>query len=363
MKFATAALAILPLLALSACGEPAPSAKPQASAALPAPAVTPAPLEIPPITASASPLARAIDDATWSPDVPAGVPVRNLLIRAEVLLSRAHFSPGVIDGRDGANLKNALSAYERANGLPEDGLLDDAVWTKLASDQGPVMTDYTITEADTAGPFVEAIPKAYPEMAKLDRLAYTSPIEMLAERFHMDEALLLALNPDANFGVAGTKIVVAAPGPDTLPAKVTLVQVDKARNQVRAYGAGDVLLAAYPATVGSADMPTPSGTLTVNTVTNDPHWNYDPGKLHFGDRSVGKLDIKPGPNNPVGAVWIDLSKDTYGIHGAPEPKLIGKTASHGCVRLTNWDARQLGSAVSKGTKVVFVGNDDRSSKA
>ena len=116
-------------------------------------------------------------------------------------------------------------------------------------------------------------------------------------------------------------------------------------------------MAAYPATVGSADMPTPSGTWAVNKVTFDPHWNYDPSKLHFGDPSTGKLDIKPGPNNPVGSVWIDLTKETYGIHGAPEPKLVGKTASHGCVRLTNWDARQLGSAVSKGTKVVFVGGE------
>jgi lipoprotein-anchoring transpeptidase ErfK/SrfK len=131
--------------------------------------------------------------------------------------------------------------------------------------------------------------------------------------------------------------------------------VDKARNQVRAYSTDGRLLASYPATVGSGDMPTPAGTWAVTNVTNDPHWNYDPRKLHFGDRSAGKLDIKPGPNNPVGVVWIDLSKDTYGIHGAPEPKLVGKTASHGCVRLTNWDARQLGAAVSKGTQVVFAG--------
>ena len=358
MKIAVAMFAAGSILALAACGEPAPGGKTQeAKAALPAPAVTTAPLAVPPIEPSASPLAQAIDKAEFSPQPQSPTATRDMLIRAEVLLSRAHFSPGVIDGRDGGNLKNAVSAYERANNMPEDGKLDSDLWKLLVADTAPSVTDYVITDADVAGPYTEAIPKDYTEMAKLDRLTYTSPAEMLAERYHMDEALLRVLNPDANFGVAGTRIVVAAPGPDTLPAAVTLVEVDKARNQVRAYSADNRLVASYPATVGSSDMPTPAGTWAVNSVTNDPHWNYDPKKLNFGDKSAGKLDIKPGPNNPVGATWIDLTKDTYGIHGAPEPKLVGKTASHGCVRLTNWDARQLGSAVTKGTKVVFVGEE------
>ena len=124
--------------------------------------------------------------------------------------------------------------------------------------------------------------------------------------------------------------------------------------QVRAYDAAGKQLAAYPATVGSADMPTPSGDLLVRTIAPAPTWTYDPSKLHFGDAKAGKLTIKAGPNNPVGAVWIDLTRDTYGIHGSPDPKLVGKTASHGCVRLTNWDAIQLSKAVQKGTKVVFI---------
>lgn len=375
MKFPawTTAAATLPLM-LAACGQSATPSQQQAQAQAPAqertspptpplPDVHPQPLDVPPIQASASPLAQAIDKAAWTPKLPRGEATRNALIRAEVLLSRAHFSPGVIDGQDGGNLKVALAAYERANGLPEDGKLDADVWQKLATDTAPVVTDYVITDADVAGPFVEAIPKDYVEMAKLPRLAYTSPIEALAEKFHMDEALLKALNPGANFGVAGTTIVVAAPGPDVLPAPVTLVEVDKARNQVRAFGADGALLASYPATVGSTDMPTPAGEWKVTGVSNDPDWRYDPAKLHFGDRTVGKLDIKPGPNNPVGAVWIALSAPTYGIHGAPEPRLVGKTASHGCVRLTNWDARQLGSAVGKATKVVFLGAEPARAKA
>lgn len=337
-------------LALSACSDGGGQEQAQAPAQPPAPAA-------PQIVASSSPLAQAIDRAAFSAQPLPPDAHRAMLIRAQVLLSRAHFSPGVIDGADGENLMNAVAAFERARGLPEDGRLDAEVWALLVRDTRPVVTDYVITEADVAGPFTEEIPTDYEEMAELDALGFTSPREALAEKFHMDESLLAALNPDADFSVAGTRIVVAAPGPETLPAPVTLVEVDKSRNQVRAYGADGALLASYPATVGSSDMPTPDGEWAVNLVAYDPHWNYDPDKLNFGDKSAGKLDIKPGPNNPVGAVWIDLTKETYGIHGAPEPRLVGKTASHGCVRLTNWDARQLGGAVKKGTRVVFTGSE------
>jgi lipoprotein-anchoring transpeptidase ErfK/SrfK len=339
-------------LSLAACGE---TGGEQARA----PDVNPAPLNAPPpITPSSSPIALAIDRAQFSAQPLPADAHRAMLIRTQVLLARAGFSPGAIDGTDGENLKNAVAAFERAKGLPEDGRLDAEVWNLLAKDQQPAMTDYVITQADVAGPFAEKIPTDYKEMAELEKLSFTSPLEALAEKFHMDEALLTALNPGADFGVAGTKIVVVAPPAETLMAPVSLVEVDKARNQVRAYAADGTLLASYPATVGSSDMPTPDGEWAVNMVALDPHWNYDPKKLNFGDKSAGKLDIKPGPNNPVGAVWIDLTKDTYGIHGAPEPRLVGKTASHGCVRLTNWDARQLASGVKKGTRVVFTGSEN-----
>ncbi|MCR5878431.1 L,D-transpeptidase [Phenylobacterium sp. J367] len=349
-------------LALTACSEPPPGGKaeappPPAQAAQPPPVnVSTSPLAIPSLVQpSASPIGQAIDKAAWgenlSPDQ-----TRQMLIRAQVLLSRAYISPGVIDGKDGDNLKDAVRHFEEQQGLPVDGKLDKAVFDRLAADGGPAMTDYVITDADVKGPFVEAIPKDdYRALAKLERLAFTGPREMLAERFHMDEDLLVALNPGANFGQAGTRIVVAAPMPEKLPAPVTLVEVDKKARQVRAYAADGKMLASYPATIGSSEMPTPAGQWEVTAVAFDPVWTYDPSKLNFGDKTLGKLTIKPGPNNPVGAVWIDLSKDTYGIHGAADPKLVGKAASHGCVRLTNWDARQLASAVGKGTKVTFVG--------
>jgi lipoprotein-anchoring transpeptidase ErfK/SrfK len=193
------------------------------------------------------------------------------------------------------------------------------------------------------------------EMAKLPALGYTGPVQELAERFHMDEALLKALNPGADFSAAGTKIVVAAVGPEKLAMPVARIEVDKTRRQVRAYGAADLLLAVYPATVGSTERPAPDGEWAVRTVAPNPTYTFDPSRLTFGKASEGKLTIKAGPNNPVGSTWIDLTKDTYGIHGTPDPRMVGKTASHGCVRLTNWDVRQLGLAVKKGTKVDFVG--------
>jgi lipoprotein-anchoring transpeptidase ErfK/SrfK len=306
------------------------------------------------IVESASAVAPAIDQADWSAQPVTPQAKRNALVRAEVLLARAHFSPGVIDGQDGGNLQNAIAAFETAHGLPVDGKMDEEVWAALAKDARPALTDYVITADDVKGPFLAKIPTDMTEMAKLDTVGFTSPLEALAERFHMDEALLKSLNPGVDFGVAGTRIVVAALGPDKLPAPVTRVEVDKTRRQVRAYG-GEVLLAVYPATVGSTERPAPEGELEVRAVAPNPTYTYDPSRLTFGKAEQGKLTIKAGPNNPVGATWIDLNKDTYGIHGTPDPRLVGKTASHGCVRLTNWDVRQLSQAVKKGTVVAFVG--------
>ena len=381
MIFAKAALAAaVPLLLLAAgCSDPAPKgqtattatttttattaqAPPATDAAavaqaqpVPVPDVHPEPMVVPPIIESISPAAQPIETADWTAEPATKQARKNALIRAEVLLARAHFSPGVIDGQDGGNLRNAIAAFETAHNLPVDGKMDEAVWKALAVDTQPALTDYVITDDDVKGPFLDKLPTDMVELSKLPALGFTSPLEALAEKFHMDEALLKSLNPGADFGAAGTKIVVAALGPDRLPMKVERIEVDKSKRQVRAYGPGGMLLAVYPATVGSAERPAPQGEWAVRTVAPNPTYTYDPSRLTFGKAEQGKLTIKAGPNNPVGSTWIDLTKDTYGIHGTPDPRLVGKTASHGCVRLTNWDARQLAAAVKKGTVVAFVG--------
>lgn len=346
------------VLCLAACYQPAENAPaPDASAnAQPAAAVVPV---APTITASTNPKGQAIDAAQYAEGQMAEGAQQQLLIKAQVLLDRAHFGPGVIDGKPGENFRQALAAFEKAKGMTSDGKLDAESWAALTRDAQPVMQDYVIADADVAGPFLDRLPdpKDYKGMAKLEKLSYTSPLEALAEKFHMDQALLKALNPDADFSKAGTKILVAAPTSAGLP-QVARIEVDKAEKELRAFDAAGTLLAVYPTTVGSSDMPTPAGEWEVLSVHEDPVWNYDPSKLNFGDKSVGKLTIPAGPNNPVGLVWIDLSKDTYGIHGTPDPEKVGKTASHGCVRLTNWDALTLAKAVQKGVKVVFVGPGD-----
>lgn len=285
-----------------------------------------------------------------------------LLIKVQVLLDRARFSPGAIDGRDGANLQGALASFAATQNLPATGRLDQELFNKLqATSSEPVVTDYTTTDADVKGPFAP-IPRGLEEQAEPQSMGYTNPREMLAERFHMQRDLLSTLNSDKPLDKAGTVILVAAVPPTgegkieghPLAPIVSRVEVDKGSRRVRAFGKDGKLVATYPASVGSDEKPAPTGTYKVTKVAFNPWYTYNPKYKFKGVKARKKFSIRPGPNNPVGLVWIDLSIPSYGIHGTPEPENIGKTESHGCIRLTNWDARDLASHVEKGAKVEFL---------
>jgi lipoprotein-anchoring transpeptidase ErfK/SrfK len=307
--------------------------------------------------AGATPISvQAANSAVFTPPPTDATQQSATLLRAEVLLDRAGFSPGVIDGRYGENLRQALAAFQKAKGLPASGALDAATWQALNAVGGPtVLARYVLTQADVAGPFIPAVPDRLQEQAALPAMGYTSAAELLAERFHMDEDLLRALNPGESFTGAGAEIIVANPARPALAAAVDRIEVDAKEKAVRAFDAAGRLLAFYPATIGSSDNPSPAGAVTVTGVSRNPDYVYDPRKLDYARGEIRRrLTVKPGPNNPVGLVWIDLSKPTYGIHGTPEPDVIGKTQSHGCVRLTNWDVQALAAGVKAGVKVRFL---------
>jgi lipoprotein-anchoring transpeptidase ErfK/SrfK len=298
---------------------------------------------------------REINNAEWDPSFASKKGISPQVIRAEILLARAYFSPGEISGRPGENLAKAIAAFAEAQGKATS-TLDRELWEKLVSmSADPATLDYTISEADVRGPFLDKVPDKMEKMKDLPRMSYTSPKEGLAEKFHMSPELLSALNPGEKFDVAGRTIAVANIAAKPLPEKVSRIKVDKARQELRAFDGDGRLLAYYPATVGSEEKPAPSGTLKVTIVKKNPAYRYNPAYAFKGVRTTKPFTIKAGPNNPVGTVWIGLTGEGYGIHGTPEPGKVGKTQSHGCVRLANWDALQLASDVSKGISVDFVG--------
>ncbi len=304
---------------------------------------------------------------------PAALPCGDVL-GFQVLLDTQGISAGEIDGKAGPNFTRALDAFQAARKLHVSGEADCATWDALRQAQGAqgqaapggnaagaATISYTITDDDADGPFAGTIPPSLPDQASLPALGYSSLTEQLAERFHTSPALLQQLNPGARFE-AGTTIDVpavqpfdsAAPRPATDPAAGDFtVTVSKGESALRVTRADGTLVFFAPVTTGSEKDPLPPGDWKVNGVSWRPTFKYNPNLFWDAKPGDGKATLQPGPNNPVGIVWIDINVDHYGIHGTPEPGRVGHAESHGCVRLTNWDAARLAALVKPGTPVHF----------
>lgn len=344
---AVTAVPILAVLAL-ALATPVPPAAAEAPAPPPgpqAPLRPQTPLAPAPATTQAPPAATPPPAA---PSSPADV---------QILLDRVNFSPGLVDGSFGDNTRKALAAFQEAHDLPVTGEADPVTWQNLvAASGGRPWAAYTITADDVKGPFY-TIPPTLEEQAKLPALGYDSPLQLLANRFHCAEKLLRERNPQAQFTTAGEILQVpnvrqVAEKAMHQPGGEVRIVVSKSRLSLTVDN-GDDLLFFAPVSAGSEHDPLPLGTWEVRAVSRNPVFHYNPALFWNANPKDAKVSIAAGPNNPVGLVWMDLSKEHYGIHGTPDPARIGTAFSHGCVRMTNWDALTVAGLVRPGTRVVF----------
>jgi len=274
------------------------------------------------------------------------------MLRAQVLLLRAHFSSGEIDGMGGMNTTKAIRAFQANHGIGDSGKLDEATWTALNQDTAPALMQYTLTQADIDGPYLPT-PERAEEKAKMKRIVYQDMFEMLGERYNAKPELLKALNPQADFTKAGTVLVVPYTRPGQQLPKASRIVVDKSDASLELLDGEGKLIAHFPASTGSSRFPLPIGEWKITSVVQDPDYRYDPDILVNQPKDAKPATLPPGPNGPVGIVWMGINKEHYGIHGTPEPGKISRTQSSGCVRLTNFSAQAVATAVEVGTPVTF----------
>lgn len=326
------------------------------------------------------------------------------LMQLQVVLDRLGFGPGVIDGREGLSTTNALKGFQEANDLEVTGELDLATRGALARWDDLAATRVVRIPESWGRETYREVPEDPADQARLDRLGYASIDERLAERFHTTVEVLHALNPGGrpaqalptgtatpattgsaspspsasaapptfragqlvrvpNAGVETIRAgaddkpdwvrTLASLGVDATQPDAARIVVDKSDGWLKAYDEGGKLLALFTVTTGSGHDPLPLGEWGITGVSRNPPFMYDPDLFWDVPDHEEEQQLPPGPNGPVGVVWIDLTREHYGIHGTPAPETIGRAQSHGCVRLTNWDAARLAGMVDGSTKVTF----------
>ncbi|MCI0411861.1 L,D-transpeptidase [bacterium] len=281
-------------------------------------------------------------------------------LKLQILLDRSGYSPGEIDGRFGVNTRKALSAFQKFNNLKPTGKPDSLTLKLLdRSPEQPLLKYHAILERDVAGPFIPKFPKDLQAQTKLARMEYTSVIELLSESFHVNPVVLRKWNPRAKFKVNEKIIVPSITSLDDMfhsytdVGDVTVFVSKKNSDLFVRNDEGEVIMYA-PVTQGDNLAPLPLGKWEVVKIEDYPYFHYNPKLFSRPNKKHKGGLIPPGPNNPVGIVWIDLSLDHYGLHGTSAPEKVGHTASNGCIRLTNWDVFRLSTMVEPGTEVHFI---------
>lgn len=272
--------------------------------------------------------------------------------KLQILLDRSGVSPGVINGQKSDYLVHALNVFSEMKDLQIKLDDDDAIDQLIGNAKKELYSYYEITKKDISGPFIEYIPERIQDQGALKALTFGSVEEKLAEHFHMDESFLLRLNPKADFRKVGTRLFVANIGRN-LSTKVVSIRANMNSRLVSAYDAKGKIVAIYPASIGSPQNPSPRGTFKVRNKAGFPKYTLSPSNTFELIDDGLPVIVASGPNNPVGIAWIGLSKKSYGIHGTPWPSRVGEAGSHGCIRLTNWDAMELATLVRTGIEVVI----------